>query len=241
VLAFDSNLAPIVGQQTTLAQGSPPDVGDRIDLLIARAGQGECDLVAKWVQDGQPRGALLASGAFQTDLGSEVLSDNQLRDIAAITGQEVTYTCVPPGSGVRIGIDRDKDGFLDQDEVIAGTDPADPVSIPGLTLVQATSLSLKDDSTPPADPDKRKISFKASTKNDPPTNQVTPPALGSSGDPIQHGATVTVYNAAGLTTDAVTVSLPAGPEWTATAAVASSGRARPARSPRCSSSGASSR
>ena len=115
---------------------------------------------------------------------------------------------------MRIGIDRDEDGFLDQDEVIAGTDPADPVSIPGLTLVQATSFSLKDDSTPPADPDKRKISFKASTKTDPPTNQVTPPALGSAGDPIQHGATLTVYNGAGLTTDVVTVPLPAGPEWT---------------------------
>ena len=29
---------------------------------------------------------------------------------------EITFTCVPPGSGVRIGIDRDEDGILDADE-----------------------------------------------------------------------------------------------------------------------------
>ena len=85
------------------------------------------------MQAGKPRGALLVSGAFQTDLGGEALTDSQLRGTAATPGQEVTYTCVPPGSGTRVGIDRDEDGFLDQDEVLGGSDPADPVSIPGLT------------------------------------------------------------------------------------------------------------
>jgi hypothetical protein len=28
----------------------------------------------------------------------------------------LTYTCTPPGSGQRIGIDRDLDGVLDGDE-----------------------------------------------------------------------------------------------------------------------------
>jgi hypothetical protein len=40
----------------------------------------------------------------------------------------VTYTCTPPGSGERLGIDRDGDGALDGDEEDAGTDPADPNS-----------------------------------------------------------------------------------------------------------------
>jgi hypothetical protein len=30
--------------------------------------------------------------------------------------QELTWTCVPPGSGVRLGIDRDEDGCLDGDD-----------------------------------------------------------------------------------------------------------------------------
>jgi hypothetical protein len=29
---------------------------------------------------------------------------------------EVTYTCVPPGSGTRIGLDRDEDGVFDRED-----------------------------------------------------------------------------------------------------------------------------
>lgn len=43
-------------------------------------------------------------------------------------GDVLTYTGVPPGSGRRLGIDRDRDGFLDHAEVLAGADPADPRS-----------------------------------------------------------------------------------------------------------------
>jgi hypothetical protein len=42
----------------------------------------------------------------------------------------VTFTCVPPGSGERIGVDRDGDGAWDGDERDAHTDPADPDSTP---------------------------------------------------------------------------------------------------------------
>ena len=41
-----------------------------------------------------------------------------------------TITAVPPGSGQRIGVDRDLDGFLDRDEIDAGSNPADPLSKP---------------------------------------------------------------------------------------------------------------
>ena len=42
----------------------------------------------------------------------------------------VTYTLVPSGSGVRIGVDRDLDGFFDLDEILACADPADASSTP---------------------------------------------------------------------------------------------------------------
>jgi hypothetical protein len=35
---------------------------------------------------------------------------------AQVSGQERTWTCVPPGSSVRLGIDRDQDGCLDADD-----------------------------------------------------------------------------------------------------------------------------
>jgi hypothetical protein len=48
----------------------------------------------------------------------------------AAAGHELTITGVPPGSGMRMGVDRDRDGALDGDELAAGTDPGDPASHP---------------------------------------------------------------------------------------------------------------
>jgi hypothetical protein len=71
--------------------------------------------------------------------------------------------------------------------------------------IRCTSLQLRDD---PADPAKRKIAFKTSTKRDPPANRVVAPPPGSSGDPTVGGATLTVYDAAG-SGEKTTVVLPA--------------------------------
>ena len=62
----------------------------------------ECDLVVEG--HAQRRGARLALPAaldnFQSDRAAEApLTDAQLRQLAAAPGQELTYTCVPPGSG----------------------------------------------------------------------------------------------------------------------------------------------
>jgi len=139
MLAFDTTFAPIVGQQITLTADNAAVVGMRIDLLTARAmtrftlidqpDAMECDLVAKAVVGGEARGYLLnvASGAFQSDrVGEPAIAAAQLRGLANAAGHEVTYTCVPPGEGARLGIDRDGDTLFDRDEIDAGTDPADP-------------------------------------------------------------------------------------------------------------------
>ncbi|MRG95516.1 hypothetical protein GF068_26895 [Polyangium spumosum] len=134
-LVFESNLAPIVGQQVTLTGVNEAAAGARIDLLLERANALECDLVAKG-----------ASGSAGADVGylyiPEIeqfvvdqqsippLSDALLRSIFLGSGKALTYTCVPPGSGVRIGIDRDLDGYLDGDELAAGSNPANSLSTP---------------------------------------------------------------------------------------------------------------
>jgi YVTN family beta-propeller protein len=115
VLAYDSDLAPIVGQQVTLTGTNSSAVGSRISLLEQRAGATfiskslggtvtECDLVAKVVQNGAMTGYLYDpnSGNFFASNGTTFLSDPALRALAATPGQEVTYTCVPPGSGSRV-------------------------------------------------------------------------------------------------------------------------------------------
>jgi len=72
-----------------------------------------------------------ALGNFQSDRVAEApLLPAQLQSVAAVPGQELTYTCVPPGSGLRLGVDRDEDGFYDRDEIDAGSDPADASSTP---------------------------------------------------------------------------------------------------------------
>jgi DNA-binding beta-propeller fold protein YncE len=211
MLAFDTNLAPIVGQQITLTDTNAGVVGGRIDLLIARAAAGECDLTVKGTLAGEQRGwSRLANGLFQSDRAAETpLVDAALRAQAATAGQELTYTCVAPGEGTRVGVDRDEDGTFDRDEIDAGTDPADPASFPGgFTLLRTTSLTLRDDVTPPIDTSKRKFGFRSLTRRELPGHRVVPPAPASQGDPTVSGATLTVYNSAGLSGDAMVISLP---------------------------------
>ncbi len=122
--AFESNVAPIVGQQVTLRPESGPDVAARIELMEQRAGvrfimsgpveATECDLVVKGVIGGQPRGFLFdpSSETYLADTGESIPS-GALKDLANVDGQALTFTCVYPGGGVRVGIDRDLDGILD--------------------------------------------------------------------------------------------------------------------------------
>ncbi len=128
--ALDTGLRPIVGQQvsatpTTFADAS---VIARIDLMIAQDDANACELVVKGISAGQPRGYLfVGSDGFQPDrMADSVIHKTTLRNQAAAAGQELTYTCVPPGAGTRIALDRDEDGFLDRDELVGGFDPGDP-------------------------------------------------------------------------------------------------------------------
>ncbi|WPB75767.1 hypothetical protein KYC5002_43090 [Archangium violaceum] len=126
MMAADSDLAPIVGQQVTLTSTNAAAVGPRIDLLIARArapfvskvlggSTHEADLVAKTVVGGKPKGFLYdrTAGTWKPDDGTANITTTALRALATKAGQEVTFTAVPPGSGTRIALDRNLDGKLD--------------------------------------------------------------------------------------------------------------------------------
>jgi DNA-binding beta-propeller fold protein YncE len=129
IMEFDSDLAPIVGQQATVTSTSQADTLARVDLLVQRADTTyytnqefgtvkECDLIAKGVIGGVQRGWLYVGGNnFQGDLEGEPLwSKNQLLAEANVPGQAITFTCVPPGSGQRMGIDRDSDTLLNAED-----------------------------------------------------------------------------------------------------------------------------
>jgi len=193
IFAFDTTFAPIVGQQVTLGASNAALVGPRIDLLMARAeadfallgapGAKECDLIAKGVVNGEARGFAFEPGLgrFQTDREAEPPpSAAALRALAQTAGQELTFTCVPPGSGRRVALDRDGDGFLDRDELDAGSDPADPLSTPAGAVdhpIGASKLIIANG----RDPDGNKISLLAKRPS------LDPPAPGSADDPRCNG------------------------------------------------------
>jgi DNA-binding beta-propeller fold protein YncE len=223
VLAFDSNFAPIVGQQITLTSTSSTAVGDRMTLLLARDDLGECEVVAKVTIAGVARGAYrLANGLFQMDRVHDApLSDAALRALAVTPGQELTYTCVPVGSAQRIGIDRDEDGYFDRDELDEATDPADATSFPGSDALpmRATAFKLRDDARVPINPEKSTLTFRSVKYQGAPSGVVAP-AWNSAGDPTLTGATLTIYQVAG--TAAVEIPLPAS-RWTRSGSTANPG------------------
>jgi DNA-binding beta-propeller fold protein YncE len=215
--AFDSNLAPIVGQQITIGPGSPLTVGLRIDLLLARADADECEVVVKGTLDGAARGWLrLANATFQSDRASEApITESALRAQAGTAAQELTYTCVPPGSGERIGLDRDGDTFYDRTEIDAGSDPADPLSLPGgattTTTVSSTSTTTLFSIVPirtkalrmtAQETGTTSLRFRSATKGDLTSNRIVPAPRGGAGDPTLQDAVLTVYNSSGQTSEA---------------------------------------
>jgi YVTN family beta-propeller protein len=134
LLAFDSTLLPIVGQQVTLDAATATTARLRLALLVQEglttSPRRACDLIGHGSVAGEMRGYLLrADGRFLTDRVAEAsLSASDLFTLAADPRTRITFTCMPPGSGVRAGLDRDRDGKLDRDELDAGTDPANPAN-----------------------------------------------------------------------------------------------------------------
>lgn len=143
LMAFDTNLAPIVGQQVTLTAENTAVATTRIALLEARANTHfamtdapmamECEVIVKGVVNGEARGWVRQpSGAYRSDrAGEPELSSAALQALAAIDGQALTYTCVPPGAGLRMGVDRDEDGVFDRDAADAGTESARAQAVSG--------------------------------------------------------------------------------------------------------------
>jgi hypothetical protein len=137
VLAFPTDLAPIIGQQVTIGPVNfgVTDVNDRISLIHTRAGVTfeskvlggvvtECDVIAKTVEGGIEKGYVrLGGGSYMPDDNGPTISEATLRAKANPVGdaQTITYTAVPPGAGTRMGIDRDEDTLGNGVETNTGT------------------------------------------------------------------------------------------------------------------------
>ncbi len=134
MMVFPTDFAPVVGQQVTLsstllAGPSAAALNARVDLLIQRAAAPftsqilggatrECELIAQLVETGGPGSAApkgylrQTDGSFLPDDGTAAIAATTLRAKATVPGQELTFSCVPPGSGQRMARDRDLDTAL---------------------------------------------------------------------------------------------------------------------------------
>jgi len=113
VLAFPTNLKPVVGQQVTINKHNFNQTFSRLQLLMSRADLDECDLIAKQYSAKKERGYFYENNKFIPDsLNKPPMSVIQL---VKSSKRASTFTCTPLGSGRRMGIDRNEDGKLDGD------------------------------------------------------------------------------------------------------------------------------
>jgi YVTN family beta-propeller protein len=131
IMAFDTGTAPAVGRQLTVSDELREEERQLLNLLVSRAAAGDCDLTARGWEGATLRGWLYRSGGFQGDRSAEApLGLEALLGRYRQGGEPVTFTCVPPGDGVRSALDRDLDGYWDGDEILHRSDPAGARSAP---------------------------------------------------------------------------------------------------------------
>jgi hypothetical protein len=118
LLCFDTGTAPAVGRSVTvdrLSRNSALALAE-ITLLEGQVAANHCDLVVRGRVGGFGRRFRYVAPDYQSDRGSEpALSRTTLLDLLA-PGDSLTFLGVPPGSGPRLGGDRDGDGIRDHDE-----------------------------------------------------------------------------------------------------------------------------
>ncbi|MFL6567748.1 MAG: cytochrome c peroxidase [Chthoniobacterales bacterium] len=119
VMCFDTGMAPAVGftRTVTSASATNPSLTSDWNTLQSQAAAGNIDLIVKGTIDGKRRGLLYqpATNNYKSDkTGVGPFTQAQLQTKVSL-GDMLSVTGVPPGSGVRMAIDRDLDGTLDGD------------------------------------------------------------------------------------------------------------------------------
>jgi hypothetical protein len=119
MMSFDTGMAPAAGYARTVtpANVSNASVQQDLAMLVSQATAGNIDLIAKGTINGQIHGLLFqaVNNNFTTDTtGLGPFTPLQL-GAKILAGDTLTFMGVPPGTGVRMGIDRDLNGVLDGD------------------------------------------------------------------------------------------------------------------------------
>lgn len=123
LLSFDTGTAPAVGYTRTATSANvtvDPSIASDWALLQGQAAAGNIDLICQGTIQGQLHGCLYqpSSQTYETDTtGLGPFTQAQLIGFIQ-AGDTLSVMGVPPGSGVRFGIDRNRDGVKDGDQRI---------------------------------------------------------------------------------------------------------------------------
>jgi hypothetical protein len=122
LMCFDTGTAPAVGYSRTVTGSNVanPSLSSDWTLLERQAAAANIDLIVKGVLDGQLRGLLyrpVSNDYLPDKTGIGPFTRQQLQTkLQADATNAFTVMGVPPGSGIRMGIDRNLNGVLDSDE-----------------------------------------------------------------------------------------------------------------------------
>lgn len=133
-----------VGRQVTLTD-SVRGRFLRDAYSIVQPATSRVDLIVKGFHEGIPRGWVYdrAERKFFSDRLNETIAPLDL-ELLASPANPLTFTVVTRNTGLRLGIDRDEDGYPDQTEIEANSDPANPKSVPIVVLsIQVLSGSIE--------------------------------------------------------------------------------------------------
>jgi hypothetical protein len=119
VQCFDTGTAPAVGYTRTVASTNvtSTSISNDWSLLESQAAAGNIDLIVKGTLDGRLHGLIYQPGSanYRPDT-TNLTTFTKAQLITKIqNGDRLSVMGVPPGSGIRMGIDRDEDGLLDGD------------------------------------------------------------------------------------------------------------------------------
>lgn len=132
LLAFDTETPAAVGRMVSF-DGSNNNDATAIALLTSLTSQadaGTLALIARQYSADGTRGHVYATQSVWLSDRENAPTDATTLRTGATAAAPVTFIAVPITTQFRIGVDRDADGVFDQDEIDAGSNPADATSLP---------------------------------------------------------------------------------------------------------------
>ena len=152
---FDTGTAPAVGytRTATAANVNSLSLSNDWNLLESQAALSNIDLIVKGTISGKFHGLLYqpALGTYRVDSVQMAALTRAQLETKILASDTLTLMGVPPGSGLRMGIDRNQDGVLDGDtpppmlnitQSNGQTLISWPYSAAGFSLESSSSLSL---------------------------------------------------------------------------------------------------